>query len=457
MLKKIATVFILLFIFQFNGFSQAKKWSLQECVDYAITNNINVKQSELDIKTAQIGKKDAYGNFLPNINASTSHSWSIGSNTNPVTNLRENQTTQYTQLGLSSSIDVYNGLQKQNSYRRAKLEVIASEYQLSKMKDDISLNVANAYLQILFNKENEKVQREQLAFDENQHSRVEQTVNAGVLPRGDLLDAKATVALDRQKITEAENNLFLSKLSLAQLLQLEDYEGFDIADANFELPKSVVLNEKPETIIDKAKQERVELKIAKNNLEIAEKNIKISKGAYQPNVSFGYSFGTNASYSDRLIGIDTSGNPIFSGPLPVLDQFSNNKGHNFGLQVNVPIFNGFATKNNVERSKVASERAKLNLNQTEQELEKNIFTAITNAKGAINNYEASLTLLEARKEAYNYAKEKFAVGLMNSFDFNQSQTIYVNAQSDVLRAKYDSIFKIKIVEFYFGIPITEKK
>lgn len=455
---KNTSLLVLMFVLLLGNsvFSQSKKWTLEECVDYALKNNISIKQNELNFKSSEIDKKSAFGDFFPNLNGSVSHSWSIGANTNPVTNVRENVTTQYSQVGLSSNVIIYNGLQKLNTYRREKLAIIASQYQLDKMKDDIALNVANAYLQILFSKEALKVQTEQLAFDEKQLGRTQELVNVGTIPKGDLLDAKATVAADKQRVTSSENDLFLSKLSLAQLLQLEDLQNFDVAEANYEPEQSETMLQKPEDIISKAKSDRIELKIAKTNLEIAEKNIKIAKGGYQPTLSAGYSFGTNASYSDRLIGVDGSGNPIYAGPLPVLDQFSNNKGHNFGLNLQIPIFNGFATKNNVERSKIALERAKIAETQANQDLERNVYTAITNAKGALNSYESAVSALEARKEAFNYAKEKFAVGMMNAFEFSQAQTLYVNAQSEVLRTKYDYIFKVKVVEFYFGIPIIKK-
>jgi outer membrane protein len=437
--------------------AQTKKWTIQECVEYALKNNISIKQSELDVRLAAIDKKAAVASFFPNLNASSSHSWSIGANTNPVTNVRENQTTQYTQMGLSSSVDIYNGLQNQNRLRKAKLTQLAAQYQLTKMQDDISLYVANAYLDILFNRENLKVQQTQLGNDEKQLIRAQELVDAGMVPRGDLLDMKATVASDKQKVVAAENALLISRLSLAQLLRLEDFKNFDIADADMDAKPSPVMSETPEAIVSKANEVRIEIKIAKANLDLAQRDIKIANGALQPSLSLGYNFGTNASYSDRIIGIDPNGVPIVSGPLPVFEQFSNNKGHNFGLQLNVPIFNGFSAKNNVERSKVAYERSKNTFDQAKIDLETNVYKAITDTKGALNTYEASIATFEARQEALNYAKEKYAVGMMNAFDYNQAQTLYINSQSDVLRAKYDYIFKTKVVELYFGIPIIQKQ
>lgn len=476
-LLKIALLIIL--TFGFSSSAQVKKWTLQECVEYALKNNISIKQSELDTKLADIDKKLAVGNFLPNLNAGGSHSWNIGLNQNITTGLLENQTIQFTSASLNSSIDIYNGLQNQNRLRRAKLAQTASLYQLSKMQDDISLNIANSYLEILFNKENLKVQQNQLANDEKQLIRSQEMVDAGMVPRGDLLDMKATVASDKQRVVAAENTLFLSRLSLAQLLTLEDFENFDTVDTDLDFKISPVLAQTPEAIVQKANESRVEIKIAQANLDLASRDIKIAKGALQPSITGFYSFSTRASYSEIVTGftpdtanpfsviaqVEGTGQnvlqqnflPIFSKAAPLLDQFSDNKGHNFGLQLTIPVFNGFSARGNVERSKISFERNNNALKQAKLDLETNVYRSITDAKGALNTYESSLTTMEARKEAFNYAKERYAVGMMNAFDYNQSQTLFMNAQSDVVRAKYDALFKMKIVEFYFGIPIIQKQ
>jgi outer membrane protein len=436
--------------------AQSKKWTLEECVDYAIKNNISIQQSELDAKSAAVEKSAAIGNFLPSFNINGSHSWNIGLNQNITTGLLENQTTQFTSAGINSSVAIYNGMQNQNRLRRANLAMVASKYQLLKMKDDISLNIANAYLQILFNKENLKVQKEQLSNNEKQLLRSQELVNAGVVPRGDLLDIKATVATNNQAIVAAENALLISKLSLAQLLQLDNFQDFDVAEANYDAKESSTLLQTPESIFAKAKEERVELKIAKTNLEIAERDLKIAKGAYQPSLQGFYSLNTRAGYSDRVIGFNGT-TPILAPALPVFEQFDNNKGHSFGLQMNIPLLNGFSVRNNVDRSKIAFDRSKIAFSQQELDLERNVFTAFTDAKGAMKANESAIITLEARQEAYNYAKEKFAVGMLNAFDLNQSQTLFVNAQSEVVRTKYDYIFRVKVIEFYFGIPIIKKQ
>ncbi len=464
-------------LFGLSSQAQSKKWTLEECVKYAIQNNISIKQTELDSKTAIINKKGAMGSFFPTVNANASHSWNIGLNQDITTGLLQNQTTQFTSAGLNVGVDIYKGMQNQNTLRKANLSIVAAKYQLLKMQEDVALNVANAFLQVLFNKENLKVQKEQLAINQKQHNRSQELVNAGTIPRGDLLDIKATLASDGQKVIAAENSLLISKLSLAQLLQLKEFDDFDVIDDTNAKDENKILSQTPTSIYDKAKEGRTELKIARTNLEIAIKEVAIAKGSFQPTLSGFYGFSTRAGYSDRKIGKSlnaadptsvigtvegTNQNvlspnflPILGKSAPIFDQFNDNKGHSFGVQLTIPIFNGFSARNNVERSKVSLEKTKIAVEQQDLDLQRNVFTAFTDAKGALNAYEASVTALEARQGAYDYAKEKYAVGLMNSFDFNQSQTLLTNAQSEVLRTKYDYIFKIKILEFYFGIPIIK--
>jgi outer membrane protein len=455
-MKKInyfSLVFILLFSLSIQA--QTKKWTLEECVKYAIDNNISIKQVELDTKTAEIGKKDAFGNFLPSLNANGSHSWNIGLNQDITTGLLRNQTTQFTAAGANVGVDIYKGMQNQNTLRRANLSIVAAKYQLTKMKEDIALNVANAFLQVLFNKENLKVQQEQKANNEKQLIRSEELVKAGSVPRGDLLDIKATVASDNQRVITAENALLISKLSLAQLLQLKEFYDFDVTDDTSAKDENGILSQTPNSIYDKAKELRTELKIAKTNLEISEKNVEIAKGAFQPTLQGFYNFNSRVSYADVPL-FDSTGKIIGTqAPPSFFSQFGDNKGQSFGAQLSIPIFNGFSAKNNVERSKVNLEKSKIAVEQEELTLQRNVFTAFTDAKGGLNAYESAITAVEAREEAFKYAKERYAVGMMNSFDFNQSQTLLSNAQSEVLRTKYDYIFKIKILEFYFGIPIIK--
>ena len=437
------SIFILFVLIGMASQAQVKKWTLRECVDYALENNISIKQSELDVKTSEINKKDAFGNFLPSLNASVSHSWSIGLGQDPVTFDAVNSTTRNLSGGISSGIDIYAGLRNINQLHRSNLGILASQYQLDKMKDDISLFVANSFLQILFNKEQLKVLQAQHEVSKQELSRTNELVEAGVLPRGDLLEIQATIATQEQQIVNAENAILISKIQLAQILLIEDYKNFDTADVDYEVPPTNILNESPEAIVDKAKETRYDIKIAETNSKMAEYDLKIAKGAMQPTLRGSYSFSSNYFTSGLF---DT---PDFES------QISDNKNHNFGLQLSIPIFNGFAAKNNVSRSKVNFERSKNLLEQANLDMETTVYQAYNDTKGALKAYEAALKTLAARQEAYNYSKERYNVGLLNAFDFSQSQNRFEAAQSEVIRTKYDYIFKLKVLEFYFGIPITE--
>jgi len=440
-MKKV--IFILLVLSTIKIQAQDHKWTLRACVDYAIENNISVKQSELDLKTSEYNKKDAIGNFLPSLNGSVNHSWSIGLGQDPVTFNAVNSTTKNLSGGISSSLDIYKGLQNINQLQRSKLQLLASQYQLDDMKDNISLSVANSFLQILFNKEQYKVLLTQHEISQEELSRTEELVNAGSLPKGDLLEIQATLASQEQQLVNAQNAIFLSKIQLAQILLIKDYKNFDIVDTEYDVPNTFILNESPEAIINKAKETRYNIKIAENNTKIANYNLKIARGALQPSISGSYNFGTNY-FTSQLF--DT---PDFE------TQISDNKSHNFSLRLNIPIFNGFSSRNNVKRSQVDFDRSKYQLEQANLDLETNVYQAYNDAKGALKAYEAAQKTLNARQEAYNYSKERYNVGLLNAFDYNQSQSRFEQAQSDVVRTKYDYIFKLKVLEFYFGVPITD--
>jgi len=478
MKKTIIVFFVLLSV---NSFSQNKKWTLRECVDYAIEHNISVKQSELDLKQSELSKKDAFGNYLPSLNGSANHSWNVGLNQNITTGIYQNITTQYSSVGLNGNFDIYGGLRNLYQFNRAKLEVLASQYKLDDMKDNISLYVANSFLQILFNKEQLNVLQSQQNVSNQEYERTKDMVDAGALPKGDLLEIQATLATQQQQIVNAENSLLISKIQLAQILLIKDYSTFDIVDTMYEVPQSFILSESPEAIINKAKETRYDIKIAENAQKMAEYNLKLARAAYQPTLRAFVGYNTRASYSDKITGtqldpdnptstiqigtVQSTGEPvisqienkipIISGPDPLFDQFSLNDGYNYGFALSVPIFNGFSARNNVGRNKVNVERSKYQLEQANLDIETNVYQAFSDAKGASKAYEAAQKTLAARQEAFNYSKERYNVGLLNAFDFNQSQNRFEAAQSEVIRTKYNYIFKLKVLEFYFGIPITD--
>ncbi len=453
--------------------SQTEPMSLIECVQMAVEKNISVKQSELLLNDAEINKDDATGNFFPSINAQANHTWNIGLNQDITRGLLENRTTQYTSFGASFNVDLYNGLRNLNQLHRANLSILAGEYQLEDMKDDVRLMVANAYLQILFNVEILEVQKSQLNITQKDAERTQNMIDAGTMVKYDLLEIEASIATQEQSVIQAENNLRLSKINLAQMLLITDYENFDVVNIDIEAPFGQILFQKPKDIFEKALTHRKDIKLSMTNIAIAEKDVELAKGTLQPSLSAFYGYNTRVSYADRVTGdgnftdvpigfVSSTKEPVLRsvegnkaiGPVSFKEQFDINSGHNIGVRLNIPIFNGNAARNNVERSKVNLLRSQNQLEQEKLNLENIINQSYNNAEGAYKLFEAAQKTELARKKAYEDAVNRFEAGVMNIFDFNQIKQRFETAASDLVRAKFDYIFKLKVLEFYFGITIS---
>ena len=341
------------------------------------------------------------------------------------------------------------------------------------MKENISLLVANSFLQILFNKEILKVQKLQLEISKSEVERANELVKNGVIPRGDLFEFEANLTSVEKSVIDAENSLKLAKISLAQLLLIEDYETFDIVDNEYQLDISNILDKSPKEIFAYAVENKTEIKIAETNLEIAKKSLEFNKSFLQPRLSAFYSFSTRIAYSDRLmrtgelnyvpIGIVENTNQRVLAPVQgtkivppksFADQFDINKGQNYGLSLSIPVLNGFSTRSNVNRSKVNVKRSENLLFQRKLDLENTINQAYSDAYGSLKAYEASKKSLDSRKLSFEYAKEKLNIGILNPYEYSQAKQRFESAQSDLIRSKFDLIFKLKVLEFYFGVPVN---
>ena len=435
-IKNNKSILIFLLFFSFSSFAQ-EKLSLKDCIDRAIEKNISIKNSSLDLLNSTENKKTAIGNFVPSFNINGNHSWNTGLTQNITTGLLENQTTENSSMNMSVAVDVFNGLANIRRLHRANLDLLAKKYQLEDMKEDISLLVANSYLQILFNKEQLDVQKSQLKISQEELRNAKEKFNNGVIPEGNLFEIEANLALSEQNVIMAENGYQLSKLSLSQLLMFGDSDNFDIADDNYEIPQTDILNKDAKEILEEAMKNRNDIKLAETNLEIAIKEQQISKSALLPSASAYY------SYNSRV---------IMDAPTSLKSQFDLNAGESIGLQLNIPIINGWSSRAGIKKSKLNVLRSKNLLDQTKMDLENTIYQALNDAKGAIKSYEAAKKSEIARKTAYEYAKERFENGALNTINYFQAQQLFETAQSELIKAKYDYIFKIKVLEFYFGIP-----
>jgi len=443
MTRFLSISFILFFIVGSLS-AQEKEWTLKECIAYALENNISIKQSELNLEASKIDKIDAIGNFLPSINGNAQISQNTGASINPVTNTFETEIFTSATGGISAGLTVFDGLRNVRQLQRAKLNRLANQYSLDKMRDDIALFVANSYLQVLFNKETTKVLVFQNQITGEQLERTQQLVDAGSLPAGDILEIRATNADEKQRIIVAKNNVRISLIALAQTLLIKDYDNFQIADDEYNIIDDEMLNKSVYTIIDNAKEERNEVKLAEQNKAIAEKDVEIAKGAYLPTLNAFFQYNTRWSDNDFL-------NRSFT------EQVYQNDGLGYGFQLSVPILNGFTTRNAVKRNKINVLRADYNLEQAKLDLESNVYQAYVDAQGSKEAYEASLVALESSSKANEYAQERFDVGLTNAFDFSQSKIRLQNTEIEAKRTKYDYIFKLKVLELYFGISPSELK
>ena len=473
---------IIITLFLFGFFAQAqKKWTLKECVEHALENNISIKQSELDLEVTDIEALTALGNFLPSFDLSSNASENTGLSFNPITN--NAQTTTF--LSVSGNVNigytVFNGLRNYRQAQRAKISKLAAQYSLSRMKDDISLLVANSYLNVLLNKANLEVLVSQNNVTKAQIKQTEQLVEVGTLPKGDLLEIKATDASEQQSIVNAENQIKIALIGLAQVLLVKDYENFDIEDEGYGIVNSIE-DKSVEDIIKNAKENRSEIRIAEQNVELANKDLQIARGAYLPTLSAFFGYNTryantpsftqvvdpnNPTITQQIGVVQTTGQAVVTdfantSPLevaadPFFNQLSDNDGIGYGFSLNIPVFNGFNTRASVKRSKINLERTKFQLEQAELDLESNVYQAHVDAKGALKAYEAAESALKSQELAYEYATARYDEGLTNAFDYSQAKLRYDNSKINLNRAKYDYIFKLKVLELFFGIPATELK
>ena len=473
-LFRMIVLLVVLFLGSASIQAQTEPWTLKRAVEHALENNIQIRQAYLSTLDAKAAKSEAIGGFLPSVNINANHSWNIGLNQNITTGLLEDVTTQFTNASVSVGVNLYRGGQNMIQLVRSNLALLASQYQIEDMKEDVALYVANGYLQAVFNREAVNIETAQLELTRAEYQRTKEQVQAGVLPEGDLFEMEAILASQEQQLVIAENQYIMAKLSLAQLLLVQDYENFEIAEEDFPIDGQEILVRQPKDLVAKALDYRNEIKLALTNIDIAKTDLRLAKSVSKPVLSGFYSYSSRISYADRLeptnsfdlvkIGVveptgESVVRPVYNqrvvGALSIEEQLKLNDGHNFGLSLNIPILNGFSLKNNIERSKVNVERSEFQYKQQVLDLENSINQAYNDCIGAQQAFDAAQKTLVAREKAYTYAQSRFEAGTSTAFEFSQAKLQYESAQSDWLRAKYDLIFKIKILELYFGIPIED--
>lgn len=423
-----------------------KQWTLKECVDYALENNIQIKQSMLSLQVVEQDKKANFGNMLPNLNGSASHSYFFGRSIDPTTNSFTNEQVQSNNFSVRTSVTLFDGFYLQNTLEQSKLNYLAGQSDLQKASDDITLNVIASYLQVLYSSELVANANKSVESLTKQKDKTSKLVEAGSLAKGSLLDVESQVANEELNLVNAENALNSSVLTLVQLLELTSTKGFEILPPEANLPSQKILSLSPAEIYTAALAKLPEVKSSEYSLQSAEKGMQIAKSGRIPTLSMFGSSGSN--YSDAFIDF-TSGESI-----PFSDQLDNNLSHNVGLSLSIPVFNGWFTNTNIAKAKISMQNAEYGHQLVKNTLFKSIQQAHSDAIAALKKHQASEKSVSALRESFTYTEKKFNVGLLTSLEYLTATNNLAIAESDLLQAKYDLIFRIKILEFYNGNPLT---
>ncbi len=423
-------------------------WSLQKCIDYALENNIQIKQQNLNTQYYENQVSQAKSNRLPSLNAQIGNDNSFGRSLTYL-NTYKNVNSSSITGGAGANFTIFNGFQITNTIDKQELDLQATLKDLKKAKDDMMLNIAGMYLQILFAEELVSVAEAQIEVTKQQLGRTRQLVDAGSLAKGALLEIEAQLAREELQMVNEKNNLQLSYLGLYQMLELPISESFKIEKPNLPEVKANISMANSIDVFNNALNVRPEIQAAQLRVKSAEKELEIAKGNQYPSLTFNANYynlyNNQYQYPDPPLG--TGENITFS------DQLKNNSRSSIGLTISIPIFNRFQVRNGISNAKLQISDYQYRLQTTSNTLRKEIEQAYTNAIAALNRYISSEKAVESMEEAFRYVEEKFNVGMVNSVDYNLQKTQLTATQSQLLQAKYEYIFRTKILDFYNGIPI----
>ncbi|MBW6459380.1 MAG: TolC family protein [Bacteroidales bacterium] len=474
-LFKTALALVFFFVFQAAS-AQEKQWTLEDCINYALDNNIDIKKQMLMVENQRAVLLQSKLNMLPSLNAGATHGYNWGQTIDRYTNQFATSRVQTNNFYVGSQMNLFQGLQQINTINRTRLESMASQYDLDMMMDDISIAVAGFYLDILFSQELLTVSREQLSVTRQQVSRLEKMVAAGTLARGDLLSIEAQAATEELMVVEAENRLTIAYLSLQQLIDHPISAQFRIEIPVLRTMEAPQITLMPQDVFQVALIRRPEIKSAELRVQSADKGIAIARGYQSPTLSISGSWATgysgaakegfdavpriyeNAGYVQgtlepvALVGTEFSGYSI----IPWGDQLDNNQNKSLGLTLQIPIFNGWQVRTAINQARIRKEEADLSLQQTKLNLDKKIQQAYADAVAALKNYNASEKKLKAQEEAFKYAEQKLNVGMLTNVEYNDTKKELTRAESDLLQAKYRFIYTTTVLDFYMGNPLTLK-
>ena len=420
------------------GIQAQEAWSLQKCIEYAIEHNLSIKQQEASRNQSEVELNTAQWSRLPNLNGNVGQSFNFG-RALQADNTYGNRNTANTNFSLGTNIPLFTGLQIPNSIALAKLNLKAATEDLKKAKEDISIQVASYYLQALFNEELSKVAQNQVKLSQEQLDRKVAFFKNGKASEAEVYEAKSRLAQDKMSAVQADNNYRLALLDLSQLLELPTPEGFTIAE-----PPTVEMNVQlslPDEVYSQAMTNKPSIKAAQYRLEGAEKSIRIAQSGYYPQLSFGAGLSTNYY---NMSGIEMAS---FSS------QWHQNFNKYLQFSLSIPLFNRFATRNRVKSARIQKNALQWRLEESKKTLYKEIQQAYYNALAAEAKYRSSQSASEASEASFKLMSEKYANGKATATEYNEVRTLWMKALSDHIQARYDYLFRSKILDFYKGEPL----
>ena len=453
--------------------SQAQeKWNLLKCVQYAYENNISVKQADLQTRFSDVTYRQSKSSQYPSLNFQNNTSYSFGRSENPATGVLEDNNFLTSRFNLQSGVTLFNWFSKKNTIESNRLSNEADKAQVEKAKDDVGLNVAVAYLQILLAKEQANLTRVQIQTTTEQLSNTRKRVDAGVLPELNAAELEAQLSRDSSNLITAEATVQQNILQMKALLNLDAGAPFDIESPSVDkVPIESLADLQPETVYALALQNLPQNKVLDFRLQSAKKNVEAAKGQMYPSITAFGGIGTSyvnvkrAQYgtgpdepTKAYVTVGTNSYNVFSPSViqigerrtPFGDQLNTNLSQNIGLGLNIPIFNGHSARANWERTQLQVRQWELTKESDNQTLKQNIYRAYNDATSSMQKYNADVKSVQTSGKSYEYAQKRYDQNLLSTFDLINSQNNYLRAQIQALYSQFDYVFKMKLLEYFKG-------
>lgn len=414
--------------------AQNKVWSLQECIDYANANNLDIKMRKVNVDIQEVSLNTSQNQRLPNLSGSASHSYSFGRSASGYDNTYQDRNSRSTSWSLSTNVPVFTGFRINNEIAASKLDLQAVAAEFDKAREDMEINIISSYLQILYYKELLNIAHHQVDLTGEQLDRIKKMHENGRASEAQIYEIEAQLANDELSVVQTASDLQMATLLLTQLLELPSPEGFDVEEPEENI--NFMLSRRPDAIFDNALVSRASIKVEELRLKSREKNILVAKSQYYPTLSFGAGYGNNYYFINGLDNISFA------------NQLKNNRNEYFGLSLNIPIFNRFSTRNNVRTAKLYKDLQELQLESAKKALHKEIQQAYYNSVTSEEKYKSAEAAYKSALKAFGFMEEKLNNGRATIYEYNDAKTGMTRALSNRTQAKYDFIFRTKILEFY---------